>query len=57
VHLGGDVGGVDVIRQTRIPVVNGPGQQASADLPIGPDRSSCCATPPAAMPPRASSWR
>ncbi len=29
----GDVGGVDVIRQTRIPVVNGPGQQASADLP------------------------
>ena len=29
----GDVGGVDVIRQTRIPVVNNPGQQASADLP------------------------
>jgi ABC-type branched-subunit amino acid transport system substrate-binding protein len=29
----GDVGGVDVIRQTKIPVVNGPGQQASADLP------------------------
>lgn len=29
----GDVGGVDVIRQTKIPVVNNPGQQASADLP------------------------
>ena len=29
----GDVGGVDVIKQTKIPVVNAPGQQASADLP------------------------
>lgn len=29
----GDVGGVDVVRQTKIPIVNNPGQQASADLP------------------------